>query len=134
MGRPPAKDAGVSARMRAQRERDTALEKRLRVLLFAAGYRYRVHYPVPGTRRTIDVAFIRRRVAVFVDGCFWHCCPEHGTLPGTNTEWWRAKLRTNVERDRNTDSRLRQAGWTVIRLWEHVPPEQGVARVIEALG
>jgi DNA mismatch endonuclease (patch repair protein) len=73
--------------------------------------------------------FRTSRVAVFVDGCFWHCCPEHGTWPKENSKWWRDKLETNVRRDRDTDSRLTSAGWLVVRIWEHEAPEQAAARV-----
>ena len=74
---------------------------------------------VEGLRRSADLLFVGPKVAVFVDGCFWHLCPEHGNLPKSNAEWWTAKLERNVERDRDTDSRLQEAGWTVIRIWEH---------------
>jgi len=74
---------------------------------------------LPGLRRRADLVFTRARVAVFIDGCFWHRCPEHGTLPKANAAWWRAKLNRNVERDRDTDARLRDADWIVVRVWEH---------------
>jgi DNA mismatch endonuclease (patch repair protein) len=70
-------------------------------------------------RRRADVLFTRRRIAVFVDGCFWHACPLHGTAPQNNGEWWRAKLARNVARDRDTDQRLDDLGWVVLRFWEH---------------
>lgn len=73
-------------------------------------------------RRKADIVFGPAKVAVFVDGCFWHNCPEHGSAPKANAAWWREKLRTNVERDRDTDARLAEAGWTVIRIWEHESP------------
>ena len=72
-----------------------------------------------GLRRKADIVFTRRRVAVFVDGCFWHCCPEHGTMPASNAEWWETKLRRNVDRDAETNRLLIDAGWTVVRVWEH---------------
>lgn len=99
----------------------TTPEMGLRKELHRRGLRYRVQVKVPGNnRRTIDIAFTRQRVAVFVDGCFWHGCPEHGTRPATNSEWWRWKIDRNQERDRDTDRLLDEAGWTSLRLWEHV--------------
>ena len=76
-------------------------------------------WPLPGTRRRADLAFPRFKVAVFVDGCFWHGCPVHGTWPKANAEWWREKIQKNVERDHNTTAALTSAGWTVLRFWEH---------------
>lgn len=89
------------------------------------GLRYRVdHAVLPGFRRRADVLFSKAKVAVFVDGCFWHGCPEHGTLPRANREWWKAKLQKNRERDSDTDERLREAGWTVVRAWAHEDPTE----------
>ncbi len=85
------------------------------------------------SRRTIDITFPRPRVAVFVDGCFWHGCPIHGTSPKNNAAWWRAKIDANIARDRDTDSRLREAGWIVIRIWEHEDIEAAADRVEEVL-
>jgi len=86
------------------------------------GLRYRVDWTIPGTRRRADIAFTGARVAVFVDGCFWHGCPEHATWPKRHAEWWRAKIEANRARDRDTNERLQQAGWTVLRFWEHTDP------------
>lgn len=120
----------VSRRMSAQRSRDTEPELQLRRRLFAGGRRYRVGYPVPGMRRcTIDVAFPKRRVAVFVDGCFWHRCPEHGTMPKSNRDWWNDKLSRNAERDRQVTEALDAAGWSVVRVWEHEPVDAALAKV-----
>src|SRR5689334_3181348 len=106
--------------MVANRPRDTGPELALRRELFARGLRYRVHRrPVPGLRAQADVLFPRERVAVFVDGCFWHGCPDHGVLPKSNREFWSAKLAGNVERDRRTDRNLNESGWLVLRVWEH---------------
>lgn len=92
----------------------------MRKLLHAAGLRYRVNVPVPGMpRRTIDIVFGPAKIAVFLDGCFWHGCPEHATRPKSNAEWWRAKLDKNIARDRETTDHLEAAGWTVLRFWEH---------------
>lgn len=115
--------------MSLQRERDTACEVALRQALWRLGYRYRKHYRLPGMRREIDIALLGARVAVLVDGCFWHACPEHGTIPRRNREWWQGKLNANVARDRDTDARLRSLGWTVIRLWEHMPLDDAVKTV-----
>src|SRR5258706_12912524 len=117
--RPPASSLDVRRRMQATRRRDTPGEIALRQALRALGLRYRVDVTVPGTRRRADVAFIRAKVAVFLDGCFWHGCPKHGTWPKVNASWWRTKIEGNRLRDRDTDRRLRRAGWTVIRYWEH---------------
>ena len=90
----------------------------------ARGLRYFTHRrPLPGLRRTADLVFPRLRIAVFLDGCFFHGCPEHGTWPKRNAEFWRTKIDGNVERDRDTDRRLMEAGWTVLRYWEHEPVE-----------
>lgn len=103
--------------------RDTGPELALRRLLHVAGYRYRVAYPVPGfPRRSIDLAFTRYRVAVFVDGCFWHGCSEHRQVPASNREWWATKLEENRARDEATTAHLEQLGWTVLRFWEHTEP------------
>jgi DNA mismatch endonuclease (patch repair protein) len=106
--------------MLANRRRDTGPELALRRELHRRGLRFRVdHAPSEGPRCRIDIAFTRARVAVFVDGCFWHRCPEHGNLPVANHEWWEAKLNGNVDRDRRNDQALESAGWEVIRVWEH---------------
>lgn len=120
-------------RMRQQRRRDTAPEMALRRRLHAQGLRYRVDAPLPTMRRRADLLFSSARVAVFVDGCFWHGCPEHGTQPMSNASWWAAKLAANVDRDRDTDRCLASLGWTVIRVWEHEPPAAAAERVAEAV-
>ncbi len=126
--------AGVSGRMSRQRRRDTAPEVALRRLLHAAGLRYRVAWPIPGMRRrTVDIAFTRAHVAVFVDGCFWHSCPEHATSPQANSEWWRAKLATNRARDAQTNAHLEGLGWTAVRVWEHETATAAAERVIQAV-
>lgn len=102
----------------------------MRKELHSLGLRYRVAYPVPGQRRrTIDVAFTRAKVAVFVDGCFWHGCPAHGTRPRANSEWWTAKLAANMARDSDTDRILAELGWRVMRVWEHEDPRLAALRV-----
>ena len=125
---------GVSARMRRQRRKDTGPEIQLRRALHRLGYRFRVNYPVPERRRrTIDIAFTRAKVAVFVNGCFWHACPEHGSWPQANSVWWREKLTKNSARDTDTDECLEAAGWTVVRVWEHSSLNEAVEQVLAAL-
>ena len=117
--------------MTSQRQRDTKGELELRSLLHRRGLRFRVHALLPGMRRRSDIVFTRARVAVFMDGCFWHGCPEHGTWPKQNADWWRKKIEANKRRDRDTDARLTAAGWTVIRVWEHEDPVQAAEEVAE---
>jgi DNA mismatch endonuclease, patch repair protein len=126
---------GRSANMRANRRKDTKPELALRRALHARGYRYRKDYrlELAGTRVRPDIAFTARRVAVFVDGCFWHCCPLHGSQPANNTWYWEPKLARNVERDRVADAALAAAGWSVVRIWEHESVESAVAAVVHVL-
>jgi DNA mismatch endonuclease, patch repair protein len=125
----------VSRRMSRLKRRDNEVELALRRALHAAGLRYRVTYPVPGlARRTIDIAFTRAKVAVFVDGCFWHGCPEHGTSPRANSAWWRAKIDANRARDLDTTLHLGEAGWSVVRVWEHEAPAAALERILPRLG
>ncbi|MGA5165230.1 MULTISPECIES: very short patch repair endonuclease [Streptomyces] len=125
--------AAVSARMSRQLSRDTAPEVAVRKLLHAAGLRYRVNVPVPGMRRrSIDIAFGSAKIAVFLDGCFWHGCPQHATHPRSNAEWWRAKLAKNIARDRETTEHLQALGWTVMRFWEHESPDAVAQAVTQA--
>lgn len=102
--------------MAAIRCRDTKPELALRRLLWANGLRYRVHPRLPGRP---DVAFVKAKLAVFVDGCFWHSCPDHCSMPASNTQFWTEKLARNVARDRSVDNQLAQLGWRVVRFWEH---------------
>lgn len=114
--------------------RDTGPEIELRRVLHARGLRYRVDVaPEPTMRGRADVVFRSARVAVYVDGCFWHSCPEHGVLPKGNREWWRTKLEATVQRDRDTEVSLRDFGWTVVRVWEHEDPQQAADRIEAAL-
>lgn len=129
-----ASSPAVRRRMQDQRARDTSPELALRRLLHAAGLRYRVDRPpLPGLRRRADLVFGPARLAVFVDGCFWHSCPQHGNSPRTNQQWWADKLERNRRRDRDTDARLQAAGWQVLRVWEHEDPEEAAARVLVAV-
>lgn len=120
--------------MKSNRRRDTGPELAIRSLLHRAGLRYRVDYRI-GTGRAAprpDIVFTRQRVAVFIDGCFWHQCPEHGTIPRANRAFWQGKLRRNVERDRENDAALSDMGWGVLRFWEHERPEDVAAAIAEA--
>jgi DNA mismatch endonuclease (patch repair protein) len=120
--------------MRAQRERDTGIERAIRSLLHARGLRFRVHRRLlAGSRREVDVVFPGARVAVFVDGCFWHGCPEHGTWPRNNADFWRRKIEANVRRDADTNTRLAADGWTVLRVWEHEAPAEAASRIAAAV-
>ncbi len=110
--------------MQGNKSRDTAPELAVRRLLHASGYRFRVDYPLPGlARRRADVAFTRVRLAVFIDGCFWHGCPRHFVQPRSNPEYWLAKISTNVARDKSTNSHLSASGWAVLRYWSHEDPQ-----------
>jgi DNA mismatch endonuclease (patch repair protein) len=117
--RPEASSEDARRRMEKTPRRDTPCELAVRSAVHAMGLRFRVDWPLPGTRRRADLAFIRAKVAVFVDGCFWHGCPHHGTWPRANAEWWRSKIQANVRRDRDTNAFLKANGWMVLRFWEH---------------
>ncbi|WUJ37709.1 very short patch repair endonuclease [Streptomyces sp. NBC_00386] len=118
------------ARMSRQRSRDTEVEMVLRRALHAAGLRYRVHRrPIKGVRREADIVFGPAKVAVFVDGCFWHGCPEHATWPKRNSDFWRTKIEGNRRRDLDTDARLAAIGWLAVRVWEHEEPLRAADRV-----
>jgi DNA mismatch endonuclease (patch repair protein) len=118
--------------MRGNKGRDTGPELAVRSAAHALGLRYRVGVsPLPGLRRTADLVFPGAKVAVFVDGCFWHGCPEHHRPARRNSEFWTAKIGGNITRDADTDSRLRDVGWRVIRIWEHEPPDDAASRIQE---
>ncbi|RZU73630.1 T/G mismatch-specific endonuclease [Micromonospora kangleipakensis] len=124
----------VSAQMSRLPRRDTGPEVQLRRLLHAQGLRYRVQLPVPDwRRRTIDIAFTRVKVAVFVDGCFWHGCPEHGMVPRSNQAWWASKLEANRRRDAETTAHLQSRGWRVLRFWSHDDVSDMVVAVTRAV-
>ncbi len=122
--------------MLGNRGRDTKPEVALRSALHAAGLRFRKDYPMKldGVRFRPDIVFTRAKVAVFVDGCFWHSCPQHGTTPTRNADYWLPKLGRNVERDREQDHVLRAHGWLSVRIWEHVPVAEATATVVASLG
>ncbi|WP_432170865.1 very short patch repair endonuclease [Streptomyces sp. 1222.5] len=127
-----ASSPAVRTSMRGNRGRDTKPEIRLRSLLHNAGLRYRVSVrPIPQLRRSADVVFPRLRIAVFVDGCYWHGCPKHyRPAVKRNEEFWTTKIEGNRRRDADTNRLLSEAGWTIIRAWEHEDPEVVAARVI----
>jgi DNA mismatch endonuclease (patch repair protein) len=129
-----ASSPGVRRGMQANRGRDTKPEMAIRRAAHAAGLRYRVdHRPIPTLNRRADLVFPRAKVAVFVDGCFWHGCPEHHTVAKSNARFWAEKVRRNCKRDAETDSLLADGGWTVIRAWEHEPAEAVIAQIVNAL-
>lgn len=126
--------AAVSEAMRRMPEQSTGPEVTVRRALFRLGLRYRIQYPVPGNkRRSIDIAFPGCKIAVFIDGCFWHGCSEHRTIPKNNHDWWKNKITGNRTRDHDTDERLEEAGWLVLRYWEHDSVEQITSDVFEAV-
>jgi DNA mismatch endonuclease (patch repair protein) len=136
MAERPAQESWASspasrAVMRANRGRDTRPELALRSAVHALGLRYRVNArPISTIRRTADLVFTKARVAVFLDGCFWHGCENHyRPAKGATAEFWDAKVRENRRRDAETDERLRQVGWQVVRVWEHDDPAAGAARI-----
>nr|WP_198168270.1 very short patch repair endonuclease [Herbidospora yilanensis] len=129
-----ASSPAVRSVMRANRGRDTRPERALRSAVHALGLRYRVGVrPLPGVRRTADMVFTRDKIAVFLDGCYWHGCEEHYRPARKNAEFWSQKISSNRARDRETDSVLRDAGWQVIRIWEHEPAREAAARVAETV-
>lgn len=129
-----ASSAANRRSMLGNRSKNTRPEILLRRLVHARGLRYRVAAkPLSGMRRTADLLFRPTRVAVFVDGCFWHGCPEHFVPPKTNPEYWEKKIGGNVSRDRDTDARLEKEGWLVLRFWEHQDPLDCAEEVVEAV-
>ncbi|MEV0054030.1 MULTISPECIES: very short patch repair endonuclease [Saccharopolyspora] len=127
-----ASSAGRRRNMQAIRNRDTAPERLIRSLVHAQGLRYRVcARPLPDLRRTADMVFRPSKVAVFIDGCYWHGCPEHYKAPSRNPEYWSDKVARNIARDRDTDQRLADAGWLVLRFWEHQSTEHCVRQIVE---
>jgi DNA mismatch endonuclease (patch repair protein) len=134
MAVPPVSSVDALGRMRSQKRRDTAAEIAVRRELHSRGLRYRVDVaPIPNLRRRADIVFSRSRIAVFIDGCYWHGCPDHATRPKANAAWWAAKLDANFARDRDTDQHLSSGGWLVIRAWEHEDPWKVANQIEEAI-
>jgi len=124
----------TSRRMAKVRQKGTDAEVALRRELYRRGLRYRVDYEVlKKPRRTADVAFQGLKIAVFVDGCFWHGCPEHATWPKQNAEFWRQKIEANRLRDADANSRLLDVGWTVLRFWAHESPIKATESVVQTV-
>lgn len=129
-----ASSVGRRHNMQAIRSRDTSPELAVRRLVHSTGLRYRVNIaPLPGLRRTADLIFTRRRIAVFIDGCFWHGCLAHKHEIRQNGHYWSKKLKSNVERDIDTNLKLAAAGWTVLRFWEHEDSVEASAKIVRAV-
>jgi DNA mismatch endonuclease, patch repair protein len=129
-----ASSKAVRASMQSNKGRDTGPEMRLRSAVHALGLRYRVSArPLPGLRRTADLVFRGPKVAVFLDGCFWHGCPVHHTRAATNADYWEAKVVRNRARDRETDASLRAEGWLPLRFWEHEDPAEVALKIQTAV-
>jgi len=122
--------------MISNRRRDTSPEIAVRSILHARGLRYRVDYPIRTAERTIrvDIAFPRAKLAILIDGCFWHGCPEHGTMPKRNRDYWEPKIARNRERDLHQTELLSEAGWRPVRFWTHDHPDEICNQILEALG
>lgn len=131
---PAATTKAVRERMQAQRRRDTSCEMEVRSAAHRLGLRYRLDVrPIPDLRRRADLVFRSVRLAVFIDGCFWHGCQHHGSTPKANAEWWKRKIDANRRRDRDTDARLQREGWHVIRVWEHEDAQSAAERIAKAV-
>ncbi|MER7935028.1 MULTISPECIES: very short patch repair endonuclease [unclassified Streptomyces] len=129
-----ASSAARRRNMQAVRSRDTQPEKLIRRLVHAQGLRYRVAArPLPDLRRTADMVFRPAKVAVFIDGCYWHGCPQHYVSPKTNSGYWSEKITRNINRDCETNTRLEEAGWLVLRFWEHEPSGTCAESIISAV-
>ena len=128
-----ASSPGVRRSMQSNKGRDTKPELEIRRAAHATGLRFRVNArPLPRVRRTADLVFTKARIAVFVDGCFWHGCPEHHSVAKTNAEYWADKVIQNRRRDEETDRLLDEAGWLSLRIWEHEKVTDAVAMIRSA--
>jgi DNA mismatch endonuclease (patch repair protein) len=132
---PTPTSADVTKRMRANRRTDTKPEIAVRSALHALGLRFRKDHPIRLEHRIVrpDIVFTRHKLAIFIDGCFWHCCPTHGNIPKANSAYWQPKLARNVARDEAVDRELTAAGWQPIRAWEHEQPAEVAARVLSII-
>ena len=134
VSRPEPSSVAAHNRMKAVRRHGSAAEIAVSLVLDCLGLEYVTNeQPILGLRRRADIVFRNEKVAVFVDGCFWHGCPQHGTQAKANAAFWRAKIERNMERDADTSRCLEEAGWMVVRVWEHEDPEVAAIRVSEAL-
>lgn len=130
----PSSEAALK-RMQAAKPRDTAPEKALRSALHRKGLRFRIDQkPIKELNRKADIIFRSVRVAVFVDGCFWHGCPIHGTQAKANAEFWKNKIEQNRARDLDTNKQLKKAGWRIVRVWEHEDPEKASRKIYKLVG
>ena len=123
----------VTSSMKGNRRVGTKPEKDLRSSLHQLGFRFRKDYPIDvGSKRKCrpDIVFTKKKIAVYVDGCFWHLCPEHGHIPSHNREYWVNKLNKNASRDEQDSALLAENGWTVVRIWEHISMEKAVQIVV----
>ncbi|MDV3135415.1 very short patch repair endonuclease [Mycobacterium sp. 29Ha] len=130
-----AKNATTRAVMLGNKRRDTLPELRVRQLVHAAGLRYRVDFAPSSQNRRLraDLVFTRAKVAVFIDGCFWHGCPQHYVPSRTNIDYWGPKIAANAERDARNTALLETEGWTVLRFWAHTPADEAAARIADAV-
>lgn len=135
MDRPKPSSYTAQQTMKANRRRDTRAELAVRRLLHRAGARYRVDYaPDPADRRRkADIVFTRAGIAVFIDGCFWHGCPQHYIAPKSNADYWLPKIEGNRKRDADTSAHLKALGWRVLRFWEHEDPVSIVEQILQEL-
>ena len=133
---PTPTSPAATKKMRSNRRVDTKPEVSLRSLLHQSGFRFRKDYPIrlpTGKVVHSDIVFTKKKLAVFVDGCFWHCCPDHGTVPKSNQAYWVPKLRQNIERDKSITAGLLTEGWRVIRIWEHMHPVDAGKQITDML-
>lgn len=132
---PVPSSGAATAKMRGNSRRDSHPERLLRSLLHREGYRFRkdLRLDVGGVRIRADIVFFCRKVAIFLDGCFWHGCPSHGRVPKPNSDYWQPKLARNLLRDQRNTTTLLSQGWTVVRVWEHQPIQESLQVVQQAL-
>ncbi len=132
---PRPSSAAVTAAMKGNRRANTKPEALIRASLHRLGYRFRKDtiIKIDKIKPRPDIIFPQKKVAVFIDGCFWHYCPEHGHIPKSNVQYWQPKLKRNKERDRENTNALTANGWTVLRIWEHTPIKLAVSQIIRTL-
>lgn len=127
----PTSTATVSV-MKANKRANTQPEVLIRKYLHGAGFRFRKDYNIKVGKKNLrpDIVFTKLKIAVFIDGCFWHSCPSHGHIPKSNIHYWEPKLKKNIQRDKDTDKALKDAGWKIVRIWEHVPVREASKQII----